>query len=306
MLHISAIFISTRDKGMIKARMRRPCFLAAVFILSTSSNLVASPDGTVNKTLVWPDGTQYVGEAREGKRWAKGTIFWSDGTRFVGTFANDLRNGPGTMILPDSTIYNGYFADNDLVDAPSNSTASTSNEIVAVAENSAIKETLVAEDVSVIKGIIEMTSIPKLEAQTNSESELAFKNEKPLSVPLNLDVSELTDRVKVDLKSMIDLRAAAWSDKNVVQYLAYYSDEFKVPGKQNRRQWEALRQTRLKRPKSINVSLVFEKVEITSLNIASVEFMQYYESNIFSDRTRKQFILKKEGESWKTLSEQSI
>ncbi len=38
------------------------------------------------KTLVWPDGTRYVGGVKEGKRKGRGTIFWQDGTRFVGQF----------------------------------------------------------------------------------------------------------------------------------------------------------------------------------------------------------------------------
>lgn len=254
---------------MIKARILLPCFLAGVFILSTSSGLVASPDDSVNKTLVWPDGTRYVGEVREGKRWGKGTIFWKDGTRFIGTFANDLRNGPGTMILPDGAIYSGYFEDDALVDTPSNNNIPAPNEIVPTAET---------VDVTIIDTLV--NTAPK--ARTVSVSETSNKKPSPVpetvAVPLNLNVSELTDDVRVDLESMIDLWAAAWSDKNVVQYLAYYSDEFKVSGKQSRRQWEALRKSRIQRPKS----------------------------NIFSDRTRKQFILKKEGELWEILSEQSI
>lgn len=67
------------------------------------------------QTLVWPDGTRYVGEVREGLRWGKGTIFWEDGTRFVGNFVAGQRQGSGTMILPDGTVYTGYFEDDQLV-----------------------------------------------------------------------------------------------------------------------------------------------------------------------------------------------
>ena len=83
----------------------------------------AAPD-PVTKTLVWPDGTRYVGGVSEGKRKGKGTIFWQDGTRFVGLFKNDMRNGPGTMILPDGTVYTGFFKDDELVDTESTIAAS--------------------------------------------------------------------------------------------------------------------------------------------------------------------------------------
>ena len=79
---------------------------ALVTVLSTAIGLllpisVAAVEEPVTKTLVWPDGTRYVGGVLDGKRSGKGTIFWQDGTRFVGQFENDMRNGPGTMILPD-------------------------------------------------------------------------------------------------------------------------------------------------------------------------------------------------------------
>ena len=78
----------------------------------------------VTKTLVWPDGTRYVGGVMEGKRKGKGTIFWQDGTRFVGQFENDMRNGPGTMILPDGTVYTGFFKNDELIDTESTIAAS--------------------------------------------------------------------------------------------------------------------------------------------------------------------------------------
>ncbi|MEM7366661.1 MAG: hypothetical protein AAF525_21810, partial [Pseudomonadota bacterium] len=71
------------------------------------------------QTLVWPDGTRYVGEVRDGVRWGKGTIFWEDGTRFVGNFVAGRRQGSGTMILPDGTVYTGHFENDKLVN-PSN------------------------------------------------------------------------------------------------------------------------------------------------------------------------------------------
>ena len=52
----------------------------------------AAEDDSATQTLMWPDGTRYVGEVLDGKRSGRGTIFWPDGTRFVGSFRNDLRD----------------------------------------------------------------------------------------------------------------------------------------------------------------------------------------------------------------------
>ena len=38
------------------------------------------------KTLLWPDGTRYVGGIVNGKRTGRGTIFWQEGSRFIGYF----------------------------------------------------------------------------------------------------------------------------------------------------------------------------------------------------------------------------
>ena len=81
------------------------------------------------KTLIWPDGTRYVGGFENGKRTGRGTIFWQEGSRFIGYFENDMRNGPGTMILSDGTVYRGYFKDDKLVYTETSIPTSDPNEI---------------------------------------------------------------------------------------------------------------------------------------------------------------------------------
>lgn len=88
-----------------------------VLLLGSMVAQAATSDSN-SKTLVWPDGTRYVGGVEDGMRSGKGTIFWEDGSRFVGEFKDDKRHGPGTMILPDGTIYTGYFDNDELVDSP--------------------------------------------------------------------------------------------------------------------------------------------------------------------------------------------
>ena len=88
-------------------------YLVLIFVIEVSAS---TPEHST-RTLVWSDGTRYVGGVLDGKRSGKGTIFWQDGTRFVGEFENDKRNGPGTMIMPDGTIYSGIFSNDQLIEA---------------------------------------------------------------------------------------------------------------------------------------------------------------------------------------------
>ena len=413
----------------VKQRSARQAAIRLVLILimlspGLLSAETSSSDSTeiVTKTLLWPDGTRYVGGVRDGKRWGKGTIFWQDGTRFVGTFANDLRNGPGTMILPDGTVYNGYFKDDALVDAP----APIPDQQVASRESSVISSdqpvdtapTLAETDTEVSESMIvdsefqaesdqsaeveteitqtteEQTYIappeviepeiidPQLfetdqdepqiaDSSLNTEefeaaevdsvvtgtgTDFAFEDTEPEDIPVevpqvevpreadiavvsdeeqqpfesgettlpvdtfedsdqeqvaNPDIStgsviELTESVRMEVESMIDLWSLAWSEQNVEEYLTHYSDEFRVPGRQSRRQWEALRRSRLTRPGSIEIKVVFENFELTEENVVQIQFNQSYRSNLFRDQTRKQLTVKMEGENWRIIEERSL
>ena len=101
-------------------------FLNNGFALDSKAEAVAEAE---IKTLIWPDGTRYVGGFENGKRSGRGTIFWQEGSRFIGYFENDRRNGPGTMILPDGTVYRGYFKDDKLVYTETSIPTSDPNEI---------------------------------------------------------------------------------------------------------------------------------------------------------------------------------
>ena len=335
---------------------------------SLSFAAASEPDAD-NKTLLWPDGTRYVGGVKDGKRSGKGTIFWQNGTRFVGNFANDQRNGPGTMILPDGTVYNGYFSDDVLVDPPAvqseKDVASTSNDVKSkpspldmdtntpnIADNlplSSIQQPEIADqqadkkavqmaeqkanaNVSRVPDTVAATVSAPLSApasdtetqarsdnqqSTNATNEVPpAKNEPALAtkqtsrpsdeVPLNFDANTLTVDVRREVEATIDLWAAAWSEQNVNQYLSYYAADFVVPGKQSRSQWEAVRRTRLTKPKSIKISIAYEQIEMTEPHSITIQFNETCRSNLYRDSTRKQMTLKKSGPSWMIQTEKSL
>ncbi len=293
----------------------------------------------MTKTLAWPDGTRYVGGVMEGKRKGKGTIFWQDGTRFVGQFENDMRNGPGTMILPDGTVYTGFFKDDELVDTER--TIAASAKVAAELGNEAsvaalqgtelpmeadslvdkpsailmqVDENELLEPVSEPEPTIVLDEAPEPEekivaaAKTTPES---IAEPEPGPEPsqeenyYSSDVTDITDSVKAGLIETVDLWAAAWSDQNVPQYIANYSEDFAVPGRQSRRNWEALRRTRIKRPGHIDLNITYQRFELVDTNIVDVFFRQAYRSNTYSDLTDKALRLRKEGTDWKVLIERS-
>ena len=293
----------------------------------------------MTKTLAWPDGTRYVGGVMEGKRKGKGTIFWQDGTRFVGQFENDMRNGPGTMILADGTVYTGFFKDDELVDtertiaASAKVAAELGNEAsVAALQGTELPmeaDSLVDKPSAILmqvdeNDLLEPVSAPEPtivldEAPEPEEKIVAAAKTTPESIAepepgpepsqeenyYSSDVTDITDSVKAGLIETVDLWAAAWSDQNVPQYIANYSEDFAVPGRQSRRNWEALRRTRIKRPGHIDLNITYQRFELVDTNIVDVFFRQAYRSNTYSDLTDKALRLRKEGTDWKVLIERS-
>ena len=309
--------------------------LAVLLLTAALPNLTFAQDPEdvpATRTLVWPDGTRYVGGVLDGKRSGKGTIFWQDGTRFVGQFENDMRNGPGTMILPDGTVYTGFFKDDELVDTEQTIAAANSDETVELgAEESASAlgdtelpieaDSLGAESVADSDprpvdeyDVIEPASEDDeelamedndLHGEDTASDDLAMIEDEDRFGDYSRDVTSVTETVESELIDTIDLWAAAWADKNVPQYLANYAEGFRVPGEQSRRTWEALRRARLSRPRYINIDVTYQRFEYVETNVVDVFFRQAYRSNTYSDLTDKVLRMRKEGTDWKILVERS-
>ncbi|MFT4797462.1 MAG: hypothetical protein ACJAYE_000352 [Candidatus Azotimanducaceae bacterium] len=270
--------------------------------LSTASS---TADESLTKTLLWPDGTRYVGGVDDGKRSGKGTIFWQDGTRFVGTFVNDKRNGPGTMILPDGTVYNGYFENDTLVERSDGVAIGRSEPTAPIAQISADNMPAMLASADSLKPETEpKPKDPKPADPKAVEPESVTSAE--VSTPAMQPITTLSKDTRTEVQGALDLWASAWSDQNLEQYLSAYSVDFDVPGRQSRRQWEGLRRSRLSRPSRIEIRLAYKIFEVIAPDTVQVDFDQVYDSNLFSDKTDKRLVLKKEDDNWRIISEESL
>ena len=70
-------------------------------------NVVPNGHGTYS----WTDGTEYVGEFKDGKRHGQGTYTTADGFKYVGEYKDDLPNGQGTETYADGDKYVGELKD---------------------------------------------------------------------------------------------------------------------------------------------------------------------------------------------------
>jgi hypothetical protein len=99
--------------------------------------------------------------------------------------------------------------------------------------------------------------------------------------------------------------AAAWSAKDAKRYLSFYASDFKVPGGQNRSEWESFRTKRLSIPKSIHVAIDDAKVDFPGASHAIVTFRQSLKAGHYRAHDRKTLEMIKSGDRWLILEEHS-
>lgn len=97
--------------------------------------------------------------------------------------------------------------------------------------------------------------------------------------------------------------AAAWSARNVQDYLAAYSPGFK-PQNMSREAWEKQRLARVGKPGAIEVLLRDVRVSVQDETHATATFTQDYRSDAYSDSTHKTLQLEKTGDIWLIVAEQ--
>jgi hypothetical protein len=208
------------------------------------------------------------------------------------------------MILPDGRVYTGFFKNDELIDTEHTIAAST--KAAAELDNEASVAALQGTELPMEAD--SLVDKPPTTLTQVDENDLLEPVSDPEPSPeedyYSSDVTDITDSVKDRLIETVDLWAAAWSDQNVPQYIANYSEDFAVPGRQSRRNWEALRRTRIKRPGHINLDITYQRFELVDTNVVDVFFRQAYRSNTYVE-TDKVLRLRKEDTDWKSLVERS-
>lgn len=112
------------------------------------------------------------------------------------------------------------------------------------------------------------------------------------------------DKEKTAVLNIVYNWAKAWSDMDVKNYLASYSNDFTPPKGQTRKQWADERRDRIEEKGHISVKV--ESPQVTFKNdTAIVRFRQIYNSNRLTVNSRKTLILTKQGNKWLIKQERS-
>ncbi len=180
---------------------------------------------------------------------------------------------------------------NELISAPPETTTNK-KEVVAV--------TAVPEIVKSVREP-EVIAIPaKTESVTvNTQAKVAAPE------PDKADVEKAITQNKIDVGSSLKNWVNAWSAQDVDTYLATYAQEFIPPKRLSRSEWEKDRRIRLRKPSFIKVTLSDVKINLHGKDYAEIKFTQAYQSNTYSDKVKKELLMRKIADKWLITQERT-
>jgi outer membrane protein assembly factor BamE len=116
---------------------------------------------------------------------------------------------------------------------------------------------------------------------------------------------ESENNVQDLLLKRVDAWAFAWRNKNIADYLSFYSSKF-IPDGQTKKTWLSKRKQKLS-GKQGPINLILENVQVTSKGgLATVKFDQHFSSGAYSDHVIKALVFELENKQWKIVSESVV
>jgi tetratricopeptide (TPR) repeat protein len=125
----------------------------------------------------------------------------------------------------------------------------------------------------------------------------------PLGPPIGMPTAAVHPHGDSDeVLGTISAWAAAWSAKDVDQYLGFYSKDFVPSKRKSRDEWAAERRSRIAGKARISVRVASPQVQVNG-DTATVKFLQTYASSGLKDKTRKTMVLNREEGQWRIREE---
>ncbi|MEM7582702.1 MAG: hypothetical protein AAF560_04930 [Acidobacteriota bacterium] len=110
----------------------------------------------------------------------------------------------------------------------------------------------------------------------------------------------------VEIESLVEDWAQAWSEQRIEDYLQFYSLDFQPPEGRVREQWASRRRARIAAPNHIFVTVGALRIGSETAATAYAEFVQSYRSNRYRDTVMKRLDFVPESGSWKIVRERVV
>jgi len=182
------------------------------------------------------------------------------------------------------------FANSSKTSKSSKATRSAAAETPAQPAPAAVPDAVAAAPVAAVAAPAAAPAAPTAMYQATPASPAAAAAAPSASSP--------TAYIDKTVLQSVNEWASAWSSKNVKGYLAYYAPDFKTPNGESRSDWEAMRNERISKPKSIHVGISGAKVKVIDDSHASVTFKQNYKSSNLNVSGGKTLSMVKSGDKW--------
>jgi ketosteroid isomerase-like protein len=111
-----------------------------------------------------------------------------------------------------------------------------------------------------------------------------------------------TSESREAVESAVRSWAAAWASRDMKEYLAAYSKDFKPAGKQTHAAWEAERRSRIMGKSHIKVGISDMEVSVDGSK-ATARFRQEYSADSLNVTSKKTLELVKSGGTWVIVRE---
>ena len=196
---------------------------------------------------------------------------WPDGTRYVGGIKDGRRHGRGTIYWQDGTRYIDEFR----------------------ADLRQGQSIMILPDGTTYRGMFGNDRLAPFNdpADVNDAETAATEPETDSDGNQDASVDAMTQQAVIDV---LELWAAAWMSKDVVQYLTLYSSDFQPRNNQSIPVWSLNRKESILTASYIQINLACEAFTSTSPAIVDVAIKQAYHSNTFKEVSNKLIRVQKE------------
>ncbi len=138
---------------------------------------------------------------------------------------------------------------------------------------------------------------------TSQATDLITKDKKLESTEdITLTSEKETSNSDTAIFSTVISWASAWENKNVEDYLSFYSPRFR-PTKTSWNKWAEIRKSRITSPKMISILITDLKILSKSQSKIVVRFKQDYKSNFIESKGTKTLTMIREQKRWLILKE---
>lgn len=156
-----------------------------------------------------------------------------------------------------------------------------------------------ADQGAVAQGKVALSSAGSEAPPAAAQPALAVQADKAPAPPQIVSLDQ-----KKEVLAAVNAWAAAWSSRNVDQYLTYYAPDFDVPNNLSRAKWEAQRRQRISSQNNVNVAISEVQID-NNANTVSVRFTQHYKSDKLDETSKKTLVLDHQSGRWMIVQEVS-